>query len=456
MKTAPIVDDTRIAAPLVSRRKGMEQRVSDMEQEDRLSTGPQSTQQPLAGIVAYCHGRAHRNALEAGGGWWLIRGVVGLALFLLVGLAFGQTPGRDPNRIRTVVLDAGHGGKDPGNLGTGRYKTTEKHISLNVAKLVGKYINETYPDVKVVYTRDDDTFIELKERCNIANRNKADVFISIHCNANDNKDPHGCETYVMGLHKTEANMKVAQKENAAILLEEGHELKYDGYDPKDPESIIALSLRQNTHLDLSLLLSSLIQKQFRERVGRPDRGVKQAGFLVISYNTMPSVLIELGFLTNPTEEDYLQKAEGQDYMASAIYRAFKEYKGIVERNGSGAAVAETPVTKPDTVRKEPVREPVKAPEKPAAEPALVFKVQITTSSKRLGVKSQNFNGLEGVQEHEGAGLYKYTVGAERTVEGARAIQEKCRAKGFSESFIVAFRNGERIALQEALKLAEAH
>ena len=137
-------------------------------------------------------------------------------------------------------------------------------------------------------------------------------------------------------------MRVAQKENAAILLEEGHELKYDGYDPKDPESIIALSLRQNTHLDLSLLLSAYIQKQFKDRVGRPDRGVKQAGFLVISYNTMPSVLVELGFLTNANEEDYLQKAEGQDYMASAIYRAFKEYKGTVEAAGAGTPIAEKP------------------------------------------------------------------------------------------------------------------
>lgn len=475
MKTAPIVGTLLPPPPLVSRRKGMEQRGSDMEQEERLSAGPQSTQQPVPGTEVLrrrillraraVHATRQRwsvdqNAVESGILWNLMRCTIALALLLVVGGTLAQTPGRDPNKIRTVVLDAGHGGKDPGNLGTGRYKTTEKHISLNVAKLVGKYITETFPDVKVVYTREDDTFIELKERCNIANRNKADVFISIHCNANDSKDPHGCETYVMGLHKTEANMRVAQKENAAILLEEGHELKYDGYDPKDPESIIALSLRQNTHLDLSLLLSSLIQKQFKERVGRPDRGVKQAGFLVISYNTMPSVLIELGFLTNPTEEDYLQKAEGQDYMASAIYRAFKEYKGIVERAGSGSNVAETPVVKPDTTPKEPIKDPVKPPaEKPTAtlpEPALVFKVQIATSSKRIGTKPQNFNGLEGVQEHQGAGLYKYTVGAESTVEAARKLQETCRSKGYSESFIVAFRNGERIALQEALKLAEAH
>lgn len=441
----------------------MEQGVSVMDREERLSAGPKSTQEPVAArevrrrriLLQAALVRASRTrwsvdqvAVEAGIRWGLMRFTIALALLVVVcGVSRAQPPGRDPNRIRTIVLDAGHGGKDPGNLGTGRYKTTEKHISLNVARLVGKYINETFPDVRVVYTRDDDTFIELKERCNIANKAKADVFISIHCNANDNKDPHGCETYVMGLHKTEANMRVAQKENSAILLEEGHELKYDGYDPKDPESIIALSLRQNTHLDLSLLLSSLIQKQFRERVGRPDRGVKQAGFLVISYNTMPSVLVELGFLTNEDEEDFLQKVEGQEYMASAIYRAFKEYKATVEAAGGGGVVAEAPVAVPEVPEKEVVR--------PSTGAGLVFKVQVATSSKRIDTKPRNFNGLEGVQEHQGAGTYKYTVGAEHTLAGARSLQEHCRAKGYPECFIVAFRNGERIALQEALKLAEA-
>ncbi|MBK7084195.1 MAG: N-acetylmuramoyl-L-alanine amidase [Flavobacteriales bacterium] len=345
----------------------------------------------------------------------------------------------DVNRIRTVVLDAGHGGKDPGNLGTGRFKTTEKHVSLNVAKLLGKYITQAYPDVKVLYTREDDRFIELMERCNIANRAKADVFISIHCNANDSHDPHGCETYAMGLHKTEANMRVAQKENEAILLEDGHELKYDGYDPKDPESIIALSLRQNIHLDHSLLLSSLIQKQFKERVGRPDRGVKQAGFIVISYTTMPSVLIELGFLTNATEEDFLQGAEGQDYMASAIYRAFKEYKSTVE----GVEIAAPlPPEKP-------------APEAVASTDAVHFKVQVSTSSKRIEPVAKNFKGLEGVEEQQGAGLFRYTVGDEPTLEGARGVQRVCREKGFDGAFIVAFKAGVRIDLAEAVKLAQA-
>lgn len=369
------------------------------------------------------------------------------ALFLCgVQAASAQTSGRDPNHIRTVVLDAGHGGKDPGNLGTGRYKTTEKHVSLNVAKLVGKYITETYPDVKVIYTRDDDRFIELKERCNIANRAQADVFISIHCNANDSHEPHGCETYAMGLHKTEANMRVAQAENAAILLEEGHELKYDGYDPKDPESQIALSLRQNVYLGQSLELSRLIQEQFKVRVGRPDRGVKQAGFIVISYTTMPSVLVELGFLTNAKEEDYLQGEEGQDYMASAIYRAFKEYKSQVE----GVPAPTTNEAKPDSTRVEVRKDPVPAP----SASAVRFKVQIATSSKHIEPKAKNFNGMEGVEEHKGQGLFKYTVGDEPTLEQARKVQKTCHDKGFTGAFIVAFKDGERIDLQEAVKLAQ--
>lgn len=367
-----------------------------------------------------------------------------LALTILVAWCGAQGQGRDPHRIRTIVLDAGHGGKDPGNLGTGRYKTTEKHVSLNVARLVGRYLNEAFPDVKVVYTREDDRFIELMERTQIANRAKADIFLSIHCNANDSKDPHGCETYVMGLHKTEANMRVAQKENAAILLEDGHELRYDGYDPKDPESQIALSLRQNVHLDQSLLLSSLIQKQFKDRVGRVDRGVKQAGFLVISYTTMPAVLIELGFLTNPTEEDFLQGEQGQDYMASAIYRAIKEYKGIVE----GVPVEAAQEARPDSTRvavKEPAPQPVAG--------GVRFKVQVATSAKRIEPKPRNFSGLEGVEEHKGQGLYKYTVGDEPTLAAARELQAACKAKGFDGAFIVAFRDGQRIDLQEAVTLA---
>ena len=368
--------------------------------------------------------------------------LVPLATILLFPIILRAQPAADPNRITTVVIDAGHGGKDPGAMGSGRYKTTEKDIALSVSLLAGRYIKEAFPEVEVVYTRSDDRFIELMERSMIANRAKADLFISIHCNSNEKKDPVGSETYVMGLHKTEANMKVAMKENAAILLEEDHQLKYDGYDPKDPESIIALSLRQNVHLDHSLLFSSLVQKQFREKVGRSDRGVKQAGFLVISYTTMPAVLVELGFLSNPAEEDFLQSEKGQDYMSSAIYRAFKEYKVMME------GVASTPVVQP--AQQDPAR-----PAPPVAiEEGVRFKVQVATSSSRIGTKAEQFKGLTGVEEHQGAGLYKYTIGNEATLNDARTLQQSCKDKGFEGAFIVAFKNGERIDLQEAVKLAQ--
>ena len=368
------------------------------------------------------------------------------ALLAVLGASAQTLPqsATDPNRIDVVCLDAGHGGKDPGNLGTGRFKSTEKHVALNITKLVGKYIKESFPDVKVVYTREDDRFIELKERCEIANRAKADVFISIHCNANEKADPHGTETYFMGLHKTEANMRTAMKENASILLEDGHALKYEGYDPKDPESMIALSLRQNAFMDQSATLSAAVQKQFKDRVGRSDRGVKQAGFLVISYTTMPAILIELGFLSNAEEEDFLQSAKGQDLMASAIYRAFKDYKVTIE--GKDVSITPPEQAEPDTTR-------VDKPEPTPKDSGIRFKVQIATSGKRIDPKPKNFNGLEGVEEMKGSDLWKYTVGDERTLEAARAVQKTCREKGFDSCFIVAFKDGRRIDLQQAVTLA---
>ncbi|QQR85705.1 MAG: N-acetylmuramoyl-L-alanine amidase [Flavobacteriales bacterium] len=361
----------------------------------------------------------------------------------------------DPTKVDVVVIDPGHGGKDPGNIGTGRYKTTEKHVALNVSKLVGKYIQDAYPDVKVIYTREDDRFIELKERCEIANRAKADVFISIHCNANDNHDPHGTETFVMGLHKTEANLKTAQRENSAILMEADHELKYEGFDPKDPESVIGLSIRQNAHLMQSTKFADLIETQFKERVGRNARGVKQAGFIVISYTTMPAVLVELGFLTNDKEEDFLQGDQGQEYMASAIYRAFKEYKATIE----GTDVAMEPVVKPDTTTA-PVNKEGEKEDKPEPvatktdESGVRFKVQIAVSKKKIKCEPKNFNGLEGVREYEGGGMYKYVYGNERTPEGATKLKELCREKGYEGAFIVAFQDGARIELEKALTLAK--
>ncbi|HAP68491.1 MAG TPA: hypothetical protein DCR04_01980 [Flavobacteriales bacterium] len=232
--------------------------------------------------------------------------------------------------MKTIVIDAGHGGKDPGNLGTGRYKTREKDIALDVALRVGGYIEKQFPEIKVIYTRSTDVFIGLDGRTEVANDAKADLFISIHCNAFTNPESNGVETFVLGLHRNKENLQVAMKENSAIFLEDDYKTKYEGFDPNSAESIIALTIMQSAYLQQSLTISSYIQQQFKSRVGRRDRGVKQAGFLVLRKTTMPSILVELGFLTNAVEEDFLNSENGKSYMSSAIFRGFKEYKELVE------------------------------------------------------------------------------------------------------------------------------
>lgn len=231
--------------------------------------------------------------------------------------------------MSTVVIDAGHGGKDNGTSGS---FSKEKDVALQIALDLGETIEKYLKDVKVIYTRDDDTFIGLKERANIANKNGADLFISIHCNAVEaNKDKsYGTETWVMGLHKSEENLRVAQRENSVILFEENNQEKYEGFDPNDPQSYILFSLYQNANLDNSLNLADKIETQFVDRVGRYSRGVKQAGFVVLYQTSMPSVLVEVGFLTNRLEEKYLNDKLGQTYIASAIFRAFRDYKDEIE------------------------------------------------------------------------------------------------------------------------------
>ncbi len=231
-------------------------------------------------------------------------------------------------KIKTVVIDPGHGGKDPGALG--RF-SKEKDITLAIAKKVGYYIKRAFPDVKVIYTRTSDVFIPLYKRAEIANKNKADLFISIHVNSSPNKHVQGASTYVMGLHKDKENLQVAMLENKSILLENNYKQKYQNFDINSPQAYIIFSLYQNAYLNLSLKFAQLVQYQFRERAKRIDRGVHQAGFLVLWRTTMPSVLIEVGYISNPAEERYLNSKYGQDIIASAIYRAFKQYKYQVEK-----------------------------------------------------------------------------------------------------------------------------
>ncbi|KAA9340825.1 N-acetylmuramoyl-L-alanine amidase family protein [Adhaeribacter soli] len=234
--------------------------------------------------------------------------------------------GRKEFRLRTVVIDAGHGGKDPGCNGL---VSKEAEIALKVALELGRQIENHLPDVKVIYTRKDDSFVELIDRAGLANKNRADLFISIHCNSGPSS-AFGTETYCMGLHTSEGNLKVAKRENAVILKEENYKEKYNGFDPSSPQSHIMFALYQSAYMENSLRFAQKVEHQFKHKVGRSSRGVKQAGLLVLWKSAMPSALIEIGFLTNRNEEKYLNDKTNQTYMASGIYKAFKEYKEELE------------------------------------------------------------------------------------------------------------------------------
>jgi N-acetylmuramoyl-L-alanine amidase len=373
-----------------------------------------------------------------------------LSILIIVVLTVASTMPESgkPGAVTKVVIDAGHGGKDPGNLGTGRYKITEKTIALNVAKKVGKYIEEAFPDVEVMYTRSDDTFLPLHERTKFANTKGADIFISIHCDAFTKESALGAGSYVMGPAKTEANLKAAQRENSAILLEDDRQQNYGDFDPNSPEGLIELSLRQSAHIHQSLKFAKNVQDQFRTRAGRVDRGVRQAPYWVISFTTMPSVLIELGFLTNKQEEDFLISEQGQDYLSSAIYRAFKTYKTDLELIESSMDKERNETTKaPEIVNAEV--NPTTTSETNAA---VTFKVQLLSSSNKVACEPANFNGLEGVSEYEDNGMYKYLWGTAYTYEQAREMQKDVRRTGYKGAFVVAFDiENKRMSLEKALE-----
>ena len=253
-------------------------------------------------------------------------GLTALIIAITLLISASTSPPHD-SKVDIVVIDAGHGGHDDGTHGR---ILKEKDLALSIALKVGNYIEKNIPGVKVIYTRKDDRYLALDERANIANKNKADLFICIHANANPNTKAYGTETFVMGLHKDEGNMAIAQRENSVILMDENYEERYEGFNPNSPESYILFSLTQSAYQESSLRFAQKVENQFKDRVGRLSRGVKQAGFVVLWRTTMPSVLIETGFLTNSTEEKFLAGEEGQELIASGIYRAFKEYKNEVE------------------------------------------------------------------------------------------------------------------------------
>lgn len=354
----------------------------------------------------------------------LIFGIIGLTLFF-------PHESLSQQKVRKVVIDAGHGGKDPGAVGN---YSKEKDIALAIALKTGTYIEKNLPDVEVIYTRKTDVFIELWERAQIANENEADMFISIHCNANNSSKPYGTETYVMGLHKSQANLEVAKLENAAILKEENYADMYDGFDPNRDEDYITLTLFQHAYLESSLTLASMVQDQFRERAKLKDRGVWQAGFWVLYKTAMPGILVETGFLSNANDERYLRSKEGQEYIASAIYRAFKEYKIIMEDPGKNAAP-------PKTMNQQKEEET-----------DIRFRVQFASSSREK--PTDRFKDVEDVRVYEHNGVFKYTSGDETSFESAIRLQNKLRlSRKYKDAFIVAFRNGERIDLDEARKIS---
>ncbi|NOZ46895.1 MAG: N-acetylmuramoyl-L-alanine amidase [Chlorobi bacterium] len=337
---------------------------------------------------------------------------------------------------KIIVIDPGHGGKDSGAMGK---HGKEKDIVLSIALKLGKYIEDNLPDVKVIYTRKTDTFIELHKRAEIANSNKADLFVSIHVNSNKNTKPYGTETYAMGLHKTKGNLEVAKKENSVIMIEEDYTTKYEGFDPNSAESYIIFSLLQNVYLEQSLEFASLVQDEFRNRAKRYNRGIKQAGFLVLWKTTMPSVLVETGFISNSTEEKYLMSESGQNIIASAIYRAIKEY--LVEQNSNGIEnISKEVVNKSDTVT---------IGKQPEQKDKIVFCIQIASSSKPIDKKSDFFKGFK-VEEHKITDTYKYTVEKNTDYNSVLNDLSIVRQK-YPDAFIISFENDNKISLQEALK-----
>lgn len=346
--------------------------------------------------------------------------------------------------FKTVVIDPGHGGKDPGAVGGS--DLYEKTVVLNVGLLLGNKIKEAYPDVKVIYTRDTDEFVGLADRASIANKAGADLFISLHCNAAGNKSAKGLESWVLGLHKSEASLEVAKKENNAILMEDGHESTYEDFNPNDPDAYIALAMRQNAFLDQSLVFADFVQKNCVGDLDRHNRGVKQAGFVVLYRATMPSVLVELGFLSNKDEEKFLSSKEGQESLAKELFDAFISYKEYKEKvDGLTNDTDTTPVEEVGPEKEEPVENVTED------KSGVIFKVQIATSSLNLPTKPENFKGMDDVEMVSAGKWYKYFVGNYGSIDEAKARQEEVQEKGYDTAFIVAYEDGKKISVSDAVK-----
>jgi len=358
-----------------------------------------------------------------------------LSLIIFVSFLTNVKAFQKANEAFVVVLDAGHGGHDSGNLGSG-YK--EKEIALKIILEVGNTLSRE-KDIKVIYTRKTDKFVTLRGRAKIANDADADLFVSVHCNAH-NSPANGTETFVLGLHANQRNFEIAKKENEVIFLESDYEKHYEGFDPKSPESLIGLTLIQEEYLDQSIRLARNIEDNFKQRHKRKSRGVKQAGFWVLHNTYMPSVLIETGFLTYKKEGAFLNSLAGQAKMAESISEAILKYKKQLDRNIGERIYSDTPS---DLVSDLNVDNRVFD--------EVTFMVQIAASSKSLVTAPYNFNGLDNVTKKKMGGLYKYYFGNTSDYNEIRRLESKAKSKGYNSSFVVAIKNGERIDLSELLK-----
>lgn len=365
----------------------------------------------------------------------------------------------------TVVIDAGHGGKDAGAVGK---IINEKTLNLNVSLEVGKMIENSFPEVKVYYTRKTDVFLTLQERADFVNKHGADLFICVHTNAAENRSAKGAETFVLGVEKMESNLSVAMRENSVMLMESDYQTKYNGFDPKSIDSYIMFEMMQDKYMGQSLQFASLVQQEFSGTLHRADRGVRQAGFWVLHKSACPSVLVEMGFISNRDEEAYLATQKGRHEISKAIYTAFVNYKqaldkkmGIVstyiplEEDVPAPVVRDTTAT--DSAKVEVAVEPKEEKAEVAeameekAEPKVelpVFKVQIFSTSKPLPKNDATFKGLKGCTYTKDGKLYKYTYGEETDYGKILAIQKELRAK-FKDCFIVAFLGGKQISVKEA-------
>lgn len=359
-----------------------------------------------------------------------------LLFFISLSLSLTASNPRSPKNQFTIVLDAGHGGHDPGNSWNG---FSEKKIALEIALKVGAEL-EKLPGVKVLYTRKSDLFVTLAGRAEIANKADADLFVSIHMNGHKSQ-AHGNETFVLGLHRSQDNLEVAMRENQVIYLEEDFKATYDGFDPNSPESYIGFTLMQEEFLEQSILLANLVQMNFSTNLKRVNRGVKQAGFLVLRETYMPSILIEAGFLSNKTEGAYLNSDRGQSQVSESIVEAIKEYK-----NSINLGVLESFTT----------THPIEQPSKPAGKVVdtyedITFRVQLAATGKKVDPAPKNFKGLREVERIKEGKLYKYYFGSTSSYLQIKELHEIAEKKGYNTSYIVAFRENVKINLDEALK-----